>query len=313
MKLPPLLPDRAESPRSWPSRGSLLATGAGFAFVLLLSACGEEAKPPPSAAPSTWHYQLQNLELEALAKTKYDLVVIDYSKDGSAAGEFAPREIAALQASGKTVLAYFSIGEAESYRYYWQRSWRPGQPSWLLHPNPDYLDNYLVQYWHPAWQDIIYSYLDEIVAQGFDGVYLDRVDAYESHPEMRSQAALYMADLIEAIGNYVRNTLGKADSLLFIQNGEPLGRFPQVMNSISGIAREETYCSAGDQLTDAAETVQIEGWLDRFLAAGKTVLTVDYCQERSYIQRAYERARSKGYVPFFTTVELDRLVLNSGQ
>jgi cysteinyl-tRNA synthetase len=76
-----------------------------------------------------------------------------------------------------------SIGEAEDYRYYWQTDWRTGNPSWIAEENPDWEGNYKVKYWEPEWQDIIYgnnnSYLIRILGAGFDGVYLDIIDAFE--------------------------------------------------------------------------------------------------------------------------------------
>jgi cysteinyl-tRNA synthetase len=42
-----------------------------------------------------------------------------------------------------------------------------------------------VRYWEDAWQQIIFgtdsSYLDVIISQGFDGVYLDKIDSYEDY------------------------------------------------------------------------------------------------------------------------------------
>ena len=35
-----------------------------------------------------WVYQLQNIDLKALAATRFDLAVIDYSEDGSDAQAF---------------------------------------------------------------------------------------------------------------------------------------------------------------------------------------------------------------------------------
>jgi len=40
-----------------------------------------------------------------------------------------------------------------------------------------------VRYWDPRWQAVIYgsasAHLDRILAAGFDGVYLDIIDAYQ--------------------------------------------------------------------------------------------------------------------------------------
>ena len=49
--------------------------------------------------------------------------------------------------------------------------------------NPNWPGNYKVRYWEQSWKDIIYgndnSYLKKILDAGFDGVYLDIIDAFE--------------------------------------------------------------------------------------------------------------------------------------
>ena len=118
--------------------------------------------------------------LTALGQSRFDLIVMDYSFDGSAEGEFTPEEITALKTQlGGKVLAYLSIGEAEDYRWYWQADWKKNPPAWLDRENPNWKGNYEVRYWQPEWQAIILQYLDKIIAAGYDGVYLDLVDNYE--------------------------------------------------------------------------------------------------------------------------------------
>lgn len=122
--------------------------------------------------------------LSALDATNYDMFVIDAFYDDEA---LTAEEVAALQtkANGgrRLVIAYLSIGEAEDYRYYWQPGWRPGSPAWLAAENPDFAGNYKVRYWEQGWRDIILdgpdSYLNRITAAGFDGAYLDLIDAFE--------------------------------------------------------------------------------------------------------------------------------------
>ncbi len=83
------------------------------------------------------------------------------------------------------MICYMSIGEAEDYRWYWEGSWEQDPPSWLGPENPDWPGNYLVRYWDSGWQSIIYgnddAYLDRIMDAGFDGVYLDKIDSFESY------------------------------------------------------------------------------------------------------------------------------------
>ncbi|MCH8299743.1 MAG: endo alpha-1,4 polygalactosaminidase, partial [Candidatus Marinimicrobia bacterium] len=72
---------------------------------------------------NSWLYQLQQIDIVSIAASSFDLVVIDYSSDGSGDGEFTLSQIQQLKNSGKIVLSYMSIGEAEDYRYYWQSGW----------------------------------------------------------------------------------------------------------------------------------------------------------------------------------------------
>jgi cysteinyl-tRNA synthetase len=136
------------------------------------------------------------LFLKALGATGYDLLVVDAFVASERGGSrwLTAAEVGSLQrkpSGGKRlVLAYLSIGEAESYRYYWRREWdRLGDgvpdtagPPWLEGENPQWRGNYKVRYWDPGWRSILYggseAYLDGILARGFDGVYLDLVDAY---------------------------------------------------------------------------------------------------------------------------------------
>ncbi|MBK9106359.1 MAG: endo alpha-1,4 polygalactosaminidase [Saprospiraceae bacterium] len=123
--------------------------------------------------------------IQAVIASNYDLLVMDlFFEDGIA---FTAKEIDQLghKANGgsRMIICYMSIGEAEEYRYYWRAEWYTHKPSWLDAENPDWEGNFKVHYWDPEWQDIIFgndtSYLRKIVDAGFDGVYLDIIDAFE--------------------------------------------------------------------------------------------------------------------------------------
>jgi cysteinyl-tRNA synthetase len=122
--------------------------------------------------------------LNAVRDIDYDVVIIDLFFDGS--DELSFTDIFSLKTKSegsRLVIAYMSIGEAEDYRYYWQSEWETNPPSWLAAENPDWPGNYKVRYWDEAWQNIIFgsngSYLYKILDAGFDGVYLDIIDAFE--------------------------------------------------------------------------------------------------------------------------------------
>jgi cysteinyl-tRNA synthetase len=123
--------------------------------------------------------------INAVIATNYDLIVMDlFFQDGN---PFTAAEIDQLRSKAnggkRMVISYLSIGEAEDYRYYWLPEWNTHKPSWMAAENPDWAGNFKVQYWNPEWQAIIFgkddSYVKKILDSGFDGVYLDIIDAFE--------------------------------------------------------------------------------------------------------------------------------------
>lgn len=274
-------------------------------------------------------YQLQDIDLQAMGNTSFDLAIIDYSSDGCENGEFSSNQIQALRHSpggDKIILAYMSIGEAEEYRFYWQNTWSPGQPSWLGEENPDWEGNYKVRYWEAGWQTIILEYTDRLLDAGFDGAYLDIIDAYEYYADRgRASAAQDMVDFVAAIRAYARTR----DPGFFIvpQNAPELATsIPDYLNHVDGIGQEDIYYGYdGDGIaTPAGVTAEMENYLNVFRDSGKLVLTVDYpfgdhediphydADTRMKIDDAYASSSANGYVPYCTVRNLSYLTINPG-
>ncbi len=270
-------------------------------------------------------YQLQNIDLQAIGQTAYDLVILDYSADGSGEQAFSAPEIEGLKHSPggeKIVLAYMSIGEAENYRFYWQDAWDAnldgvpdlGAPDWLDEQNPDWEGNYKVRYWDPDWQALILEYTDYLLEASFDGAYLDIVDAYEFYLDQgRSSAPGEMRDFVASIRAYARQR--DPDFLIVPQNAVELASLlPDYLQSVDGIGQEDLYFGYdGDNLPTPPEvSAALEANLDLYILAGKTVLTTDYAWSQANIDDAYQRAHDHGYQPFVTVRDLDQLTINPG-
>lgn len=168
-----------------------------------------QASPPAAgkAKVDSWAYQLADIDAKAIAALDVDLVVVDYAADGSDDTAFKPSDVKLMQTrSGggrKLVVSYMSIGEAEDYRYYWNAAWKKAKtrPTWLDDENPDWEGNYKVRFWEPDWQRVIMgapnAYLDRIIAAGFDGVYLDIIDAFEYWRDVKSERPAADQDMID--------------------------------------------------------------------------------------------------------------------
>lgn len=121
--------------------------------------------------------------LSSIASTNYGIIIMDAFFFGTLLSTDDLENIRYKANGGKRLLiSYMSIGEAEDYRYYWQEDWTIKNPEWIVAENPVWEGNYKVNYWESGWKSNIYgnsdSYLQKIIDIGFDGVYLDIIDAF---------------------------------------------------------------------------------------------------------------------------------------
>ncbi len=303
------------------------------------------ALDPRLAQVNDWLYVLQyapGASVADLAATSFDGLVVDYSLDGTGGGELTPADVATLHSGGKVVLAYFSIGEAESYRYYWDSAWNMTQPAWLGPENPDFAGNFKVRYWDPAWKAILFgtasgankSFLDRIIDQGFDGVYLDIIDAFtfwaDDGERTRAGARTDMIDLVGEIATYARVSRGVSNFLVFPQNGSDIvvddseildAEGLSYLATIDGIGVEDVFYN---ELTPQppADTAFRVAMLAHYLSAGgdsRLVVSVDYLWDETAPLGSANVARhndyqsltlAEGYVPYSAARdrELDNII-----
>ncbi len=131
------------------------------------------------------NYSNKDSLISALAQTNWDVIIMDLFFADSPLSKSDVAQLKTKANGGKRlVIAYMNIGSAENYRYYWKDNWKLHHPSWLKKPYEGYEDEIWVKFWDQEWQDIIYgnddSYAKKIIDAGFDGVYLDNVEAFYS-------------------------------------------------------------------------------------------------------------------------------------
>jgi cysteinyl-tRNA synthetase len=132
---------------------------------------------------NTENFQSKEEMINAIAATDFDIVLIDLFFNESA---LTAAEISILKkkpnGARRLVIAYMNIGSAEKFRYYWKKTWGVHHPLMLKRKYEGYDDEIWVKFWKSEWQDIIYgnddSYTKKIIDAGFDGAYLDNVEAY---------------------------------------------------------------------------------------------------------------------------------------
>jgi cysteinyl-tRNA synthetase len=270
----------------------LILTGLPTRFINLIFFDGTVQEMPIKDALNTYKsrllYQLQDANISDIKELNIDYAIIDYSKDGTMKKAYSKESILSLSDSGIEVLSYISIGEAEDYRYYWTESTE--NASWLGVENPDWEGNYKVRYWDPEWQDIIFETLDHIIETGFNGVYLDIIDAFiywssdESNKEKKisgdptseEDAALRMISFVKDINNYCKSK--NPDFLIVPQNGLKIldyDRNDDYINSIEGIGVESVWYIKTKE-RDAESVNNRLGYMKEYQDSGKFVLCIDY-------------------------------------
>jgi cysteinyl-tRNA synthetase len=282
--------------------------------------------PAPNPIRS-WGYQLQKFDMKRAAASPFDLLVIDPSNDGNDGNDesaLKPTDLARLKTkpdgSRRLVLAYLSIGEAESYRGYWDTSWKKQKPEWLLAENPEWKENYAVCFWDSGWQSIMCgsadARLDRILAAGFDGVYLDKCDVYEDMRSRRMKEAKSRPNLESDMVAFVRSlsTYAKRKQpnfLVVMQNAEGLLDDATLRNAIDGVAKEELVFGVDqpEKRNSQADFDYSRDQLDRVKREGKMVLVVEYLNNQTKIDEAVRAIAPLGYTLYISAKnrELDRL------
>ena len=287
----------------------MIAMTAILVSSLTLSTTDDASARDRIRRVESWTYQLQKVDTQDLIESDYDLVVLDYADENLIPWDRSVIERIKKRGPGKAprvVLAYISVGEAESYRPYWRSEWSKKRPDWLGKRNPHWRENYHVKYWDKAWRELLLGfggYIDRVLEQGFDGVYLDRIDSYTvwgPHGRGAKHAdknAPSMVEFVTAIAHHIRRVRRHADAVIVGQNAPGLVAVPGYLKLIDAVALEDILFYAGRRRAKRY-TRFILDLLQPLQAAGKPVLAVDYLSNFRKRTKFARLAREAGLIPF---------------
>lgn len=280
-------------------------------------------------AVKSWGYQLVGANVDELALTTFDLLVVDATAGTGGDRGFRPEDIARLKrkpdGSRRLVVSYLSIGEAEDYRpdYFTAEYMTEDAPDWLGKENPRWKGNRLVSFCHEGWQRTVLgddqgrsvyngtepSPLYRLIELGFDGVYLDRVDVYA---EVRAECPggeKAMIDFVTRIAGHARKR--DAGFLVIQQNAEELTRHRRLLDVIDALAKEDLFYGA-DHTEALNSEKEIRGALEHLKSvkdAGRPVFVVDYVISAAKKADARKRIAEQGFIPYIGPRDLGRIWL----
>jgi len=231
--------------------------------------------------------------------SRFDLVVVDSD---------AHPDLTPLRQAGALVVGYLSLGEVAPYRWYWPNIQdRP----WVLDKNPNW-DSRMIDIRSQEWQQLVLNdIIPRIIQEGFDGLFLDTIDNAEYLEKYYQGEKLPGAQT--AMVQFIGRIRARYPSLYLIMNRgfslvEPLG------GMVDAIVAESMFTEIdfGDErvrLRSEEETAPVIRKLSRAARLfGTTILTLDYFDGRQpqHIGTVVELARKHGFVPYISTVDLQR-------
>ena len=297
---------------------------AVLTFILAHFACAE-------SNPASFAYILQ---ADSFAKTKpavvaklkesgRDWIVLDATFTGDTPWERTDLDTIRSGKAGRKVVAYLSIGEAEDYRSYWQSDWvsngnrTASAPIWLGIENPDWRGNYQIKYWNGDWQKLMLTTIDDTMARGFDGVYLDIVDGFETYeqgadsylddrmnPETKQTYRRDMVDWVKAVA--ARARAKNPAALVIPQNGSQLAADKDFIEVISAQGIENLFTN-GNKLQPKSHRDEILGHLKLLASAKKPVLLIEYPKTHQGQALSKKLAEKNGLVWLVTDRQLKTL------
>lgn len=303
-----------------------------------------------------WAYNIQDVDTERqreeLVGTHFDMYVLELVVTENDNQDF---DMASLiqdirdhnidtRNMDPLIVAYIDIGQAETWRWYYEDSWEIGDPEWIIGDDPDDWEGcYPVEYWDKDWKDIvIYGYssdgrsmLEESLAVGFDGIYMDWVGGFSDEDVVAKadadgiDPAIAMLDFIAEIRTYARSESPNANPyyVVIAQNAPDLydedpARYHQVIDAIALEAIWYDGDGGFDEWDDTdgynvltnniyeGYTEEVLGYLEP-MKEHMPIFCVEYAQDvngEDFASEVYsELAPDEGFVPYCTRRSLARL------
>lgn len=145
--------------------------------------------------------------------------------------------------------------------------------------------------------------LDRIINNGFDGVYLDMVDAYDywvlkGEKEARSE----MKEFVKEISAYGKEK--KSDFIVIPQNALMLFVEHDYIEAVDGVGAENVYYYKGKSRTDCYPYEGVN-YLRLTKKAGLAVLLIENLESGGAVSDFFSAASDEGFIPYSAVKNLD--------
>lgn len=232
-------------------------------------------------------YVLDAVVPSAIAAAPVGVKVVEATSDGSGAF-WSSANVTAMKSGGGIVLGYLDCGFCESYRPYYSTALSAGI---IINPGTPVFGSgasaeYSVEFWTSTWLTICENWISNLIAVGFDGVYLDVIDGWNysdspSDPVVIAAGGLTasannMTTFIQNLRNFAHTTT--PNFKIWVNGGEELFAYspPAYVNSFDGMLKEQVCYADSTHVNNTASRNAEHSLLVNATNAGKPVILIEY-------------------------------------
>jgi uncharacterized protein (TIGR01370 family) len=232
----------------------------------------------------------------------YDLVVLE---------SFAHPPLQPLRDRKKTLLGYISVGEINSGRPYYAEF--AGQ-NLLISENSNWPGSYSIDVRDPRWtKKLIEELIPAILHDGFDGIFLDTLD---NQPHLERQDPEKYAGMTPAAAKLVRMIRQNYPQIKIMVN-RAYEILPEIGGHIDYVLGESVYSSYDfkekkprqSSRNDYEHQIKLLSDLKKRFPKLQ-IMSLDYWDpaDTKGVATIYSTQRANGFIPYVSTIELNRVV-----
>lgn len=228
----------------------------------------------------------------------YDLYIFDTTNHPA---------IGPLQAKGKKVVGYISVGEVAKHNDFFDKI---KSEKLLVDENKNWPGSFRVNIKDEKWHKfVLKSLIPQITAKGFDGIFIDTIDTADYLENTKN-----IAGSVKGAADLIKKIRKKFPSLIIVlNNGLFLTEY--VGNEIDALVVEDVYTLYNFKtkkylLSNSTWTQERLALIKKFQEGfHKPVLSLDYLKPSDFkeIQNISNLAKSDGLIPYISDIELNQV------
>lgn len=265
-------------------------------------------------------YNGSSYTVAGLKASDHDLLIINPARVIQTTGTpgetlWSATELSTIKNGTKVVLGYLNVAKINDYTSEWKAEWTSngtasgtnvaGKAPDFLRPDGAATNTRLVDFTKADWEKVLTDRIDQMIAQHFDGMFLDDVlQYYTPYGTSLAASARAMRDLITDLSTYAHS---KSPNFVIVENGGPdLISHTTNDGSAYDAAKADAFYGAidgfvGEQYISTSYTYAIDTTIRNYGGRGIALFSADQGVASAQSLAVKQAADLAGFIPFTIT------------